>query len=389
LAARSVLPSQIGRISIKQPLADVVKKRSTLIFLIALAVLSLYLCYLLFQPFVAPLLSASVIAIVFYPVHARVQRFIGRPGLAALVSTLLVILIVVVPAALVLLGVKKEVTSLYALLDQKSSESGGFSAFLSQLLERPMEWIGRYVDVSHIDVRQELLSRLKDLSAVLASRGWAIIGGLGSFVLNSAIALFTLFFLFREGRAVRRRVAALLPLNAKQIERLFGGIEDTVLGTVYGGLIVAAVQGMLVGLALWVLGVDSPLLWGVVAAFFALLPLIGTAIVWVPAAIYLVASGSWVKGLILVGWGAFVVGTIDNILRPILIRGRVQMHPLLIFFAVFGGVSVFGFLGLFIGPVILALTVTTLGMLREESRAWKAPSEYAPTEETQPSDEIP
>jgi predicted PurR-regulated permease PerM len=365
------------------------KNRSTLIFLLALTALSLFLCYLLFQPFIFPLLSATVIAIVFYPVHARVQRRIRKPSLAALVTTLLVIFIFVAPAALVLFGVKREVVNLYAILDQKSSESGGFSAFLSGLLDRPMEWIGRYVDVSQIDARAESVKRLKDLSGVLVSQGWNIVGGLGSFVVNSAIMLFTLFFLFREGRAVRRRIAVLLPLSSEQVERLFSGIEDTVVGTVYGGLIVAAVQGALVGIALWVLGVDSPLFWGLVAAVFALLPLVGTAIVWVPAAIYLVASGSWVKALILVGWGAFVVGTIDNILRPLLIRGRVQMHPLLIFFAVFGGVSVFGFLGLFIGPVILALTVTTLGMLREESRRWNAPSQNPPPEETQPSDKIP
>ncbi|HWN97637.1 MAG TPA: AI-2E family transporter [Blastocatellia bacterium] len=349
-----------------------VNRRSTLIFLLTLAALSLFLCYLLFKPFVFPLLSATVIGIVFYPLHSRVQRYIQRPSLAALVTTLLVILIFVAPAALVGLGLKREVANLYAILDQKSSESGGFSAFLSGLMYRPMEWIGRYVDVSQVDARAELVKRLQDLSAVLVSQGWNIVGGLGSFVVNSVITLFTLFFLFREGRALRRRIGALLPLSSEQVERLLGGIEDTVVGTVYGGLIVAAVQGALVGIALWILGVDSPLFWGLVAAVFALLPLVGTAIVWVPAAIYLVASGSWVKALILVGWGALVVGTVDNILRPILIRGRVQMHPLLVFFAVFGGVSVFGFLGLFIGPVILALTVTTLAMLREESRAWKA-----------------
>ena len=348
-------------------------KRSTLIFLLTLAAVSLFLSYLLFEPFIFPLLSAAVIAIVFYPMHARVQRSIRKPSLAALVSTLLVILIFVVPMTLVLFGVKREVTNLYALLDQKSTESGGFSAFLSGVVERPMQLIGRYVDLSNFDARGELVDRLKGVSAVLVSRGWKIVGGLGSFILNSAITLFTLFFLFREGRALRRRVAAVLPLHSEQVERLFTGIENTILGTVYGGLIVAAVQGALVAIALWVLGVDSPLFWGVVSAFFALIPLVGTAVVWIPAAIYLVASGSWVKGLILVAWGALVVGTVDNILRPILIQGRVQMHPLLIFFAVFGGVSVFGFLGLFIGPVILALTITTLGMLREEARAWNTP----------------
>ena len=359
-------------------------KRSTLIFLVALAAVSLFFCYLLFEPFIFPLLTAAVIAIVFYPLHARVQSHIRKPSLAALITTSLVVLVFVVPAALVLFGVKRELTNLYSLLDQKSSESGGFSEFLSASLDRPMQWIGRFVDISQIDVRAELVNRLRGLSGVLVSGGWRIVGGLGSFVLDSAITLFTLFFFFREGRALRRRIGALLPLNSEQVEKLFSGIENTIVGTVYGGLIVAAVQGAMIGIALWILGVDSPLFWGVVAAMFALLPLVGTAIVWVPAAVYLVASGSWVKGLVLVGWGALVVGSIDNILRPILIRGRVQMHPLLIFFAVFGGVSVLGFLGLFIGPVVLALAITTLGMLREETRGWNSPAADGPEEEIAP-----
>jgi predicted PurR-regulated permease PerM len=132
----------------------------------------------------------------------------------------------------------------------------------------------------------------------------------------------------------------------------------------------------MVGLMLWALGVPSPVLWGVVAAFAALLPLIGTAAVWVPASIYLLASGSIVRALILVVWGLFV-GTIDNLLRPYLISGRVQMHTLLIFFAVFGGVNVFGFLGLFMGPVIVAVTITLLSILRDESRSWNWREETA------------
>ena len=164
----------------------------------------------------------------------------------------------------------------------------------------------------------------------------------------------------------------MLPLRPEQVERLSSGISNTIIATVYGGLVVAAVQGALTGLALAVLGIRSPVLWGVVAAFFSLLPLVGSAVVWVPAALYLVATGHWVMGLLLVGWGAGVVGTIDNVLRPVLMRGRVQMHTLLIFFSVFGGVRAFGFLGLFIGPVIMAVTISLLGMLRDEARAWRS-----------------
>ena len=127
-------------------------------------------------------------------------------------------------------------------------------------------------------------------------------------------------------------------------------------------------------------------MWGVVAAFFALLPLVGTAVVWAPAAIYLLATGHWAQAIILVGWGAGVVGTIDNVLRPYLISGRVQMHTLLIFFAVFGGVNVFGFLGLVIGPVIVAVTSTLLSMLRDEGRTWAASLKEEAAEKEEPAD---
>jgi len=290
-----------------------------------------------------------------------------KPSLAALASTIIILLLIAIPAAAIILAIRNEVAGLYTLIDQKSTESGGLSPYLSHLLERPIHWIGTFVDLSQFDLRATLLGRLRELSSFLVSEGWMIVGGVASFALKSAIAFFTLFFLFREGRSLRRRLAAVLPLSNEQVEKLFGGIENTLMGTVYGGLAVAAVQGTLIGLGLWVLGVPSPVLWGVVAAFFALLPIGGTAAVWVPASIYLLASGSWVRAILLVGWG-LVVFMVDNVLRPYLIGGRTQLHPLLIFFAVFGGLNVFGFLGLFIGPVILAVTITLLGMLRDEAR---------------------
>lgn len=348
------------------------RKRVTIIFLSAMTAVALYFSYLLFRPFLKPLLSAIVIAVVFFPIHVQIQRWLRSPSFAALASTTIVVLLIIVPAVAIVLAIKGEVADLYALIDQKSTESGGLSPYLSQLVERPMQWIGRYVDLSQFDLRASLLGRLRELSAFFVAEGWMLVGGLTTFVVNALITLFTLFFLFREGRSMRRRAAAVLPLSGEQVEKLFSGIENTIIGTVYGGLVVAAAQGLLVGLSLWILGVPSPVLWGVVASFFALLPLVGTAAVWVPASIYLLASGSWVKAVILVGWGMFIVGSIDNVLRPYLIGSRVQMHTLLIFFAVFGGVNVFGFLGLIIGPVILAVTMTLLGLLRDEGRSWKA-----------------
>lgn len=345
-------------------------KRITIIFLSTLAAIFVVLSFLLFRPFIYPLISALVIGIVFAPVHKRVESRLRRPGLAAAISTLLVILVVALPVTAILAALSRELVHLRQVIEERSADSGGLAAYVQGAIDSGQSLLGRYVDLSRFNVREWVLTRAREIGAFLVAGGVTVLGGLTSFLINSAISLFTLYFVFREGKALRRRIAAVLPLTGEQVEKLFAGIESTIVGTVYGGLVVAAVQGALVGLALWAFGVASPVLWGVVAAFFALLPLVGTAAVWVPAALYLLATGSWVKALILVAWCAVVVGTVDNVIRPLLIKGRVEMHTLLVFFAVFGGVNVFGFLGLIIGPVIVAITATLLGLLRDEGRTW-------------------
>ena len=359
-------------------------KRVTIIFLLSLTAFALYLCYKLFQPFLTPMLSALVISVVFLPVHARIQELIRRPSLAALLSTMLVTLIIILPAIMVLAAVTKEVSGLVTLIDQKSTEVGGYSSYFGQLTDKATNWASQYVDVSQINLRETLRSRLEGLSRFLLNELTIILGSITSFAFDAVITIFTLFFLFREGRTLARRLAVLMPLTPQQVEKLFTGIENTIIGTVYGGLVVAAVQGALVGVALWAFHIPSPVLWGVAAAFFALLPVVGTAAVWLPAAIYLLATGHWVQAVLLAVWGALFVGSIDNVLRPYLISGRVEMHTLLIFFAVLGGVSVFGFLGLFVGPVIVAVTTTLLAMLREEGRTWMQNLRDEPTAVPEP-----
>src|SRR5688572_949862 len=135
-----------------------VRKRVTVIFLVSVTAVALYFCYLLFNPFLKPLLSAVVIAVVFFPVHVRIHRFLRSPSLAALASTIVVILLIVVPAVAIVLAIKEEVAGLYKLIDEKSSESGGLSPYLSHLIERPMQWIGRFVDLSQFDLVRRCLA---------------------------------------------------------------------------------------------------------------------------------------------------------------------------------------------------------------------------------------
>jgi predicted PurR-regulated permease PerM len=184
-------------------------------------------------------------------------------------------------------------------------------------------------------------------------------------MLEIVVVFFTLFFLFRDGGWIQRRIAVVLPLTHKQSTRLVSRISETIVASVYGGIAVGLAQGLLTGVAFWALGLSSPVLWSLVAALASLIPVVGTGLVWAPAAAVLALGGHWIKALILLGWGVAVIAQIDAVVRPYIVSGRAKMHNLLIFFALLGGVKAFGFMGIFIGPVIVSVTIVLLDMLRE------------------------
>ena len=348
------------------------KQAATTIFLLALAAAALYFCYLIARPFLSPIFLAVMIAIVFHPVHVRIQARVRSRNTAALISTFLVLFVVVVPAVGLGVVVSQEITGLYQLLNQRSAEQGGWNPYVMHAMERLLGWAGQYIDLSKLDLRGALLRWLEQISRSLISWGAWAARNIISFVADAVITLFTLFFLFREGGSMREHAETVLPLNAAQVERLFTGLSNSIVANVYGCLAVGVAQGTLASLAFWVLGLPSPVLWGLVTALFSLIPIIGSAAVWGPAVIILVIGGHWWKAVILLGWGTGVVGQIDTLVRPYVISGRIKLHTLLIFFALLGGVEAFGVMGLFIGPVVLSVTLVVLELLQETNLDYTA-----------------
>ena len=341
------------------------KQEATVLFLLVLAAIALYFCFLIIRPFLSPIFLAVVLAIVFYPVHTRIQARIRKPSAAAVLSTVLVILAFVAPVIGLGIVISRETSALYKLLDERSTEQGGWNPYVMHAIERVVQWAGQYVDLSNLDLRGTALRWLQQVSRYLFSWGAHVVGNFVSFIATAVVAFFTLFFLFREGATTKERVAEVLPLTRSQVDRLFTGISNSIVANVYGVLAVGAAQGALTSLGFWVLGLHSPVFWGVVTALFSLVPIIGSSAVWVPAAIILVVGGHWVKGLILLGWGAGVVAQSDNVIRTYVISQRANLSTLAVFFALLGGVKAFGVLGLFIGPVALSFTLAVLQMLRE------------------------
>jgi predicted PurR-regulated permease PerM len=309
-----------------------------------------------------PVFLAVTLAIVFYPVHLRLQRRLRSRNSAALLSTVLVLLAFLVPAVGLGVVIHRETSGLVQLLNEKKAAQGGWNPYVMHAMESLLNWLGRYIDVSQLDVQGTVLRWLEQTSQYLLAWGARAVGNFVAFIADAVIAFFTLFFFF--AKAQRRRNAGSLASNAARW-RLFTGISNSIVANVYGVLAVGAAQGALTALGFWMLGLPSPVLWGMVTALFSLVPIIGSSAVWVPAGIILAVSGHWIKALILLGWGAGVVAQADNVIRPYVISQRANLSTLAVFFALLGGVQAFGVMGLFIGPVALSFTLVVLQMLRE------------------------
>lgn len=335
------------------------------IALMAAAVIALYLCWLMLQPFIEVLMWALVLVIIFYPIHRRIVARTGSPGWSAILSCLLVVVTILVPLTLVTLAVVREVsgaaqtlqTGIESLLDPQSPYTG-----------RYLRWLGQYVDIEQLRSQSFLVERLKGMSGAIADRTLGFVGGLLGVIVEFFFVVFTMYYLFRDGERLRAGLRDALPLNSSQSHEIFLRTRDVISASVYGVLVIAAVQGVLGGLAFWFLGLPSPLLWGVVMFLLSMIPMAGAFIVWVPAALFLLVTGHWVKALLLALFGMFVIGTVDNFLRPKLVGEKTRLHELLIFFSVLGGLQVFGVLGLVLGPVVVAVTIAVLDVFRQAER---------------------
>jgi predicted PurR-regulated permease PerM len=338
--------------------------------LLATAV-ALYLCWKMLQPFIEVVLWAVVLVIVFFPIHRRIQARVGSPGWSALLSCLLVIVVILVPLTLLTFAVVNELSDFAQMLQPKPDGTGGAAGAAAGLLDPnhpylgpAVRWLGQYVDISKLGSQEFVAERLKGVSGAIASRTLGFVGGAVGFIVEVFFVIFTMYYLFRDGERLRAAAYDVMPLSDDKAHEILDRTGEVIGASVYGVLIIAVVQGVLGGLAFWVLGLPSPLLWGVVMIFLSMIPMLGAFIVWVPAAIYLGLTGEWGKAIMLAVWGALVIGSVDNFLRPKLVGERTRLHELLVFFSVLGGLQVFGVIGIVLGPVIVAITIALLDVLR-------------------------
>lgn len=344
-----------------------------LTFLAGLTAVALFFCYLLLAPFLKPIVFAAILAIIFHPVQARIGRWTRHRNVAAMLSTVVVILFITLASVFLGRAILSGLGDIYQALGSPAEGKERLGLYVVRILERVVGFAGRYVPISVGDLQAAISNQAEKAISSLLTISVGALGSITALLGDALISFFILFFLFRDGRSILRRTAVVLPLRREQVTRLYSCVKETLNAIVYGTLAIAAIQGTLTGVAFAFLGITSPVLWAIVTSLCALLPLIGTAFVFVPALSMLAFNGQWIKGAILLIWAVAVVHPVDNVLRPYLIGGRTKLSTLYVFFALLGGLKTFGALGVFVGPLILAITVALFRFLREERRAtgWK------------------
>lgn len=330
----------------------------TLVLMLITAV-GIYLCYQLALPFLTAFAWALALAVLFCPVHHKLESMTKRPSLAAAISVLIVGIIVVVPSTFVGQRLVQEAVKGAELIKTKV-ESGEW--------RHAIESHPRLVPLADWMDRQNLTETASTVAAWMTTTGASFVKGSLVELIGLFLTFYLLFFLLRDHHMALQLLRSLLPLSDADMDRLFVRVGDTIYATIYGTLVVSAVQGILGGLMFWWLGLPAPLLWGVVMGLMAVLPVLGPFVVWVPAALFLALEGSWGKALILTIWGAAVIGTIGNFLHPFLVGNRMKLHTILTFISVVGGLILFGPSGLILGPVSLTITKVLLDIWRSRTQ---------------------
>ena len=339
-----------------------INRFSTITLLLVAAGLG-YLTFEILRPFIPAIIWAVVLSIVFYPLYVIIAKYVKVKSVASVLCLVVILVVLLGPVAY-----------LSYILTQ---ELIGLSEHFRNLPSDPLHSLLQHPAVSNIvyKVLRAFHMTEKDLAQTItesvSQAGKQSVGlirsGLGNAVSTLAdffLMILSIFFFLADGPALLEQFSTLLPFSTRQRERLVKQTRDIVISTIYGGVTIAVIQGVMGGIAFSLLGISSPVVWGLTMCVSSFIPIVGTLIVWGPAVGYLVAQGLYWKAVVLFVVGAGGISSVDTFLRPLLIRGKIKLPTLAIFFSILGGIKVFGFVGFIMGPLVLALFISVLQILR-------------------------
>ncbi|HLE44238.1 MAG TPA: AI-2E family transporter, partial [Methylomirabilota bacterium] len=347
------------------------------VFGLAAAGVLAFALYRILEPFVGPILWDLLLAFLLVPANRRLRQALGgRRGAAAILLTLAVTLLVLVPVSVLAVVFARQAADLIGRLQDAAIRyqiAQASDLLRIPLLDRAIAWVGQVAGVTHERVEGWIVGGSKTFLQMLISLGGTFFAGALNAFVGLLLTLVLLFFFVRDGDTMVRPLLVLIPLDGSRKAHLVEHLSAVTRAVVLGTLVTALAQGALVGVALAIVGFPSAVVFGVLGAVSSLVPLVGTALVWVPAAGVLALGGRWGAALFMALWGVLVVSSADNFIRPRLISGRAQISTLAVLLGLLGGVGAFGAIGLFLGPLVVALVVA---LLRFAEEAHTGPAEW-------------
>jgi predicted PurR-regulated permease PerM len=327
----------------------------------------LYLVWRIVTPLWQPVTWAILLGVLLAPTTARLAARLGnRPRLASSLMTVAVVLLLLLPLLAIGGAVAAQAAQLVNRIDASSLSASDLDLSDFPVLAGPLNWLDSTVGLSLAQIEDWVVLGAKRLLEIVAASGGAVfLGALGT-IASFVLMLFVLFFMLRDGPRIAQTIVRMLPIETHLRAKLWRHLLDVTRAVFMGIGLTALVQGTLLGIGFAIAGLPSPLVFGVLGALFALVPIVGTALVWLPATLWLLSQDQPYFALFMLAWGVVVVGAVDNVLRPILISGRTEVPTLAVFIGVMGGLSAFGFIGLFLGPIVLGLLVALFRFTSDE-----------------------
>lgn len=340
-------------------------KRGPLIFLaVALALLLPSLVQIVW-PFFTAFILAAILAIVVHPVNVWLSRRVRPFGLATFITTLAAVLLLGILLGFAGFAITRELSATYSALTRRSLEEGGWPALVTHTADRLVDALATRLPVDKEAIQTELLDGMRTVTGYLLNNVGAAVGGVVTVLVTSLFVTVFLYFLLRYGQEWTVQLAALIPLDQRVTASLFQTVHQSVVANVNGMLAVVLVQGLLLCLGFWFVGVRSPVLWGAIGGLASIIPVVGSPLVWLPVVIAFLLMGAYWKAVLLTLWGALIVGSVDNVLRPFVVTAGDKQHPVVIALAAIGGTYAFGVLGILLGPLVVSLVAALLTEIRE------------------------
>ena len=347
------------------------QRKRSYVALVVLTAGALCVAYLIYRPFLKALFLALVLTIAFMPVHQWVARHVRGNTSASIITTIIVLLVIMVPLMLVSVRLGSEAISFYTYASQRAGPAwSNRSARVNDALELASAQTG----IPPAQIKSAITAHVQEFGAWLAGMAGWMARGFMQQLTTGILTLLILFFFLCDRERYKRGVVGLLSLPPGRVQELGSALQETIVSNIYGMVVVGLIQGSLTAIGWWMTGLSAPLLWGAIAMIFSFIPLVGPSLVWWPGAIVLAVQGKWIQAAVLVAWGFIVVSSADYIVRPRFGAGRANSDTLLVLLSLLGGLKAFGPIGIIAGPVVLSIVTALLKIIREEREGVAAES---------------